>query len=711
MPPLAIAAVGALGGAALAGFTTTAVIGAILSVGLAAIQMVTTPKPKDAPRQPRRSVVRSSTAPRQVVYGETMIKDPVLIHFETTENDRYLHLFLAYAGHEIDGFGDILFNDEVIKQSDIDDDGDVISGRFSGFARIKQYLGTDDQAADADAISELSDWSSTDQGLGIAYIYVRLKGSATKFPNGIPRVAAVVRGKKVQHYATPGYRWSNNAALCAYDYLLSTDYGFGAPLELVDEATVAEFEAVCDQMPGVAEQSYTATVSTTNDEFTLSAAGLRTGDKVTVAVAAPTPLDVATAYYWIRTGPKTGKVAASLEDARTRTAIVLTADNGDPTITRIGQPRYTIDGSFLTSERPLDILDQLVGSMAGTPQLNPQSYDLRPGADRAVAGTITEDSLRGPMKVTPRRRRADLYNAVGGTFINADNFYTPDEFPEVASTVFAGQDGGRIRQDVEFDFLDDAQRAQRIALIDLAQSRQAMTVQWPGNLSLLRYERGDLINVQSARMGWEPKKFWVVRDAFATDDIGYDLTLLEYADGLFDDTIEQIEAFDPAPDSNLIIPGTLTAPSSVTLRTRPVATSGSDFLYMIEVFGVASVTNSVTRHNAQVFLAGDQEYENPIAQAIGDLPLQIGPVEATVELVVRLRAETWRGVTSDWTDSASFNAATESVGGTAPSAPSGFANTYEVEDVQDINTAGDLTFSGGGGSGAAGSAEFDGGGP
>ena len=59
---------------------------------------------------------RGSTMPHQIIYGKTRIASGVVFQ-GTTDNNKYLHSVLAFAGHEIEEFETIYFNDEVLTLS------------------------------------------------------------------------------------------------------------------------------------------------------------------------------------------------------------------------------------------------------------------------------------------------------------------------------------------------------------------------------------------------------------------------------------------------------------------------------------------------------------------------------------------------------------------------------------------------------------------
>ena len=52
-------------------------------------------------------------APHVVVYGRTRIGGTI-VHLESTENNKFLHFVIVVAGHEIDAFEDVYFDDTLI---------------------------------------------------------------------------------------------------------------------------------------------------------------------------------------------------------------------------------------------------------------------------------------------------------------------------------------------------------------------------------------------------------------------------------------------------------------------------------------------------------------------------------------------------------------------------------------------------------------------
>ena len=161
-------------------------------------------------------------SPHQYVYGQVRKGGTTTFIEATGTENKYLHIVVAMAGHEVEEIGAIYIDDEIVT---IDGSGFVTSAPWNSKVRIKKHLGSATQAADSDLVAETS-VTSTFQGKGIAYIYARLDYDTDVFANGVPVFTAMVKGKKVYDPRTSTTAYSNNSALCVRDYLTS-EYGLG----------------------------------------------------------------------------------------------------------------------------------------------------------------------------------------------------------------------------------------------------------------------------------------------------------------------------------------------------------------------------------------------------------------------------------------------------------------------------------------------------
>ena len=198
-----------------------------------------------AEAQDRLQTVRSAIETRRIIYGQVLTSGPLVYAESTGANNQYIHLVIPLAGHECEEIGDVYFNDELV--GTLDGSGNVTSGRFAGYARIKKYLGTAGQTADADLIAESAgQWTSAHRLRGIAYVYVRLTWSESVFPNGIPSVRCLVKGKKLYDPRTGLTVWSDNWALCVRDYL-AADYGLECSSAEINDTAVTAAANISDE--------------------------------------------------------------------------------------------------------------------------------------------------------------------------------------------------------------------------------------------------------------------------------------------------------------------------------------------------------------------------------------------------------------------------------------------------------------------------------
>ena len=208
-----------------------------------------------------------SALDHQVVYGTMKIGGAVVYDGNSGTDNTYLHRVLAMTGHEIQSFDEIYINDARVTQ--LDSDGNVAlvelsdgteSDRYNGALRIKTHLGTDDQEADEDLVSEVDEWTDGHRLRGIAYMYVRFAFDADVYPNGVPDVTAVVSGKKVYDPRDGTTAFSNNPALCLRDYLTNTRYGIGDDSDRIDDDMVSTAADVCEDKGYTADGAFTTGV-------------------------------------------------------------------------------------------------------------------------------------------------------------------------------------------------------------------------------------------------------------------------------------------------------------------------------------------------------------------------------------------------------------------------------------------------------------------
>ena len=284
----------------ISAFTSSFIVGAGASLVMGAVGKKLMPK-FDIPtistslEQGTAITGKSPIGSWRVIYGETRVGGN-MIFAETTSDNTYLHMVNVLAGHEISDITSIYFNDDLLSLETLSNDSNGIpiytptSGdTYYGKATIKKHFGDPAQLADADLITATSGstavWSANHKISGRAYVYVKLEFDSDVYPNGVPNISCVVKGKK------------------CYD------------------PRATSFNANTD-------------VSVANDTITLTAHGLSTFDRVKYDVNSGTAIGGlvdATTYYVIKVDANTIKLATNYANCLASTQINITSQPSSET--------------------------------------------------------------------------------------------------------------------------------------------------------------------------------------------------------------------------------------------------------------------------------------------------------------------------------------------------------------------------------------------
>ena len=249
----AIAGLASVGSAMVAagtfaiGFAAAATAFAI-GAGLSIISRALMPKPDfGAMMQGVTGTVREATASRKVIYGKVRVGGAVVFIANSNQN-KDLYLIICFACHEIESYEEIYFNDKLVWSN-----GSYQSD-WASYANFGFYKG-DQTTADSVMVNASSVWTTDHKLLGIAYLRVRLTWDEDrkKFPQGVPNISAVIKGKKLFDPRTNSTSWSQNPALVMRDYLTNDYYGLGAPAADMNAASFIAAANVCDTQISLSE--------------------------------------------------------------------------------------------------------------------------------------------------------------------------------------------------------------------------------------------------------------------------------------------------------------------------------------------------------------------------------------------------------------------------------------------------------------------------
>ena len=519
----------------------------------------------------RDQMVKQAITNRRVIYGTAKVSGP-LVYMETTDNNKYLHMVIALASHEITNIPWIYIEDD--KVSDFDANGFVTSGDYKDKVRVKFHLGASDQIADADLVSESGgDWTNDHRLQGIAYIYVRLEFDQDVFPNGIPNVSALVNGKKVYDVRDTTTHFSTNPALCLRDYLLDTNYGLGVNSSEINDASFITAANECDELVNL------------------------NGEEVDFRVGVGFGKVPYTEEFTVGGFTFTSQAAQGISSA----------NNANQTV----ENRYTMNGTFDTNETPKSIIENILTSLGGTFTYTAGEFSLKAASYITPSDTLTQDDLRSGVSVKSKESRRDQFNAVKGVFVYSAENYKPTDYPSITSSTFVAEDNNEtVFANIDFPYTVSPSIAQRLAKIALYSNREQLSLVFPCNLSAFKYQVGDTVMVNLDRYGFSSKVFEVAKWSLALDQddngqpvMGVDLLLKETSSSVYDWNAE--ETTFSLNNTTLFDAKTVAAPGLTVTDELRIVNEEAVSVLLAEV---TSSNNAVSQFEVQAKKASDTNY-------------------------------------------------------------------------------------------------------
>lgn len=614
MPPV-VAAVKAVAAWKIGSFAIGQyIIGSVVSY---AIGQITAKKPKMPERFEQGLKVNntSNTYAIPVVYGRRRIGGSEY-RAVTGSDNKYLWRIMVVSEGEIEEVEDILLNEK-----SIDDN------YYSGYVSYGKSNRGQQTAADFDLNLHVPNWTDEHIGKNIAYIWARLKFDTDVFPQGLPKLNALVKGKKVydprldttvaggsgSHRTSDEstWEWSENPALCILDYLTNTIYGRGVPYEDIDLNSFMVEADYCDE-------------------------------------------------------------TITLRDA---------AGNDLP-----NQKRYTCNGVVNPEEESLNVLRDLLASCRGALVSPNDKFRLVIDKPANSVFTFDEDNILGAWTITGAGTRGKK-NRIQTRFFDKDNRYDEAITLTTSSggTDFLAQDNGRILQsDIALNFTNERIRADILAQHLLKQLRLSWKVSFTCNIKGIAVEAMDVIAIKHPAVGWDSgelsngKLFRVnLVEILDTDTIK--ITAEEYDSSVYTFDVNTPQA---SPTTNLPDPESAPAPTSLTLDSSEILVN-KDGTIIERIYANWTEPDYAFVHHYEIaYKAGNDSGFTIVAT--DDDSFYISPVNSANsqfngQYFVKVRAVYPNGKRSVWYPS-SAGQEHEVLGKSAPpSAPTGFVYSQQSD--------------------------------
>ena len=563
---------------------------------------------------------KAPTAPYRVIYGSSRVGGTIVYAETTSSTNEFLHMIIVFAGHEIEDIETIFFNDESISLETISNDSNGIpiytppSGdEYNGKLLVKKHLGNDDQVADANLVADVTQWTTAHKISGKAYLYLKLTYDSDVYPNGVPNVSAIIKGKKVYDPRATSFTASSG------------------------------------------------TVSTTNNTITLSSHGLSTFDRATYDVNGNTAiggLSNGSTYYVIKVDANTIKLATNYTNCVAGTPISLTSVSGsttqkfnfttfsdnpvlcirdylsntiyglqtesseindtnfiasantcDESVTVTNpsgtEKRFTCNGSFELKQSPKVIIENLLTTLGGFLIYSNGKFKIVPATYLSPTVTLNENNLRTGVSINSRVSKKELFNAVKGLYSEPANDYQPQNYPILTNSSYQSEDNGeRIYSEFDYAFTNSSRTCQRLSKIQLLKVRQQISFSASFDMTAFNCDVGDTVNITNARMGWSNKTFQVLDWGFALN--GQDGSLLitanfkETASAIYDFSTDNYTTVSSGKATNLPKSTSVSAPTAITLTDELVSYNDGTVIVKMVIELTAATDNFTELYEIEI---------------------------------------------------------------------------------------------------------------
>jgi len=207
-------------------------------------------------RRDREVMTQQPNTARRIIYGRAKVAGAIVYAETSGDSSEELNLAVIFAGHPAT-VEEIYLDDKLITDE-----------TFSENAGYIVYEGDQTFASPSLAVLD-GPWSMEHKLLGVTYAYIKLIWKDGLFPSGIPTITAVVKGLEVEDPRDSSTAWSDNAALCVYDFMRRPIKlgGMGCAASEIDLDLVKAAADICDE--AVSDGTSTEARYTCNGTMTL----------------------------------------------------------------------------------------------------------------------------------------------------------------------------------------------------------------------------------------------------------------------------------------------------------------------------------------------------------------------------------------------------------------------------------------------------------
>lgn len=208
---------------------------------------------------------KETTKSREIVYGEIRKGGNILWQDVAGVNNKYLYQITALAHDMCEGIEKVYLDRDLVwyngtYQGDWWQSGGGVKldVQVRDGGRAQSEISTGSANTDTHVDYWVNNGNYKHRLQRIAYVWTRFEFDNEKYPNGVPTVTALIKGRKVydprisSHDVDDEDSWaySSNPVLCLFDYLRHESYGAGISADQFDEAQIISAANFCDASIG-----------------------------------------------------------------------------------------------------------------------------------------------------------------------------------------------------------------------------------------------------------------------------------------------------------------------------------------------------------------------------------------------------------------------------------------------------------------------------
>jgi len=184
----------------------------------------------------------SSRAAKPLIFGECKVGGNRVYVGTSGSDNTYLHMILNLGEGPLHGIKQV----DLVDQLFIDD---KLYTEYDDLIYYEFFNGTSDQTVCETLNSAIPEW--TDCKHYTAYLYVRVKYDADYFTS-MPDIKVIVEGLEIYNPITDIVEYTNNAALCAYEYITRSAKrgGIGISASRTDNGVLSSLKTAIDYCAG-----------------------------------------------------------------------------------------------------------------------------------------------------------------------------------------------------------------------------------------------------------------------------------------------------------------------------------------------------------------------------------------------------------------------------------------------------------------------------